>query len=90
MNILLIFLVVVGVKLPLILVGWIIYRAVNDAPEPEFENDGGDPVKAVFEPGPRTRGPHDSGPALAVAQRRGDKGHDESTEVTRSGSAQNA
>lgn len=82
--------VLVGVKLPLLAVGWIIYRAVNDAPEPEFEDDDGGQVRAAFEPGPRTRGPHGSGPAAAVGLRRGDKGHVDQTDPARKGARRGA
>lgn len=75
MNVFLILMLVLAVKLPLAIVGWVLYRAINDAPAPEIQRDEGDFVRAAFDPGPRTRGPH-GGPAVAVA-RRGDKGHDD-------------
>lgn len=69
----------VAVKLPLIAVGWFIYKVIHDVPEAEISSDGGDFTKATFDPGPRTRGPHNGGPAAAVTPRRGDKGHDDET-----------
>lgn len=65
----------IAVKLPLIVVGIWLYRVIHDVPEPDISNDGGDFVKAEFEPGPRKRGPHGRGPALGAEARRGDKGH---------------
>lgn len=87
---LLIFLIIVGVKLPLIAVGWVIYRAINDVPEPEIETDGGDFARAAFDQGPRRRGPHGNAPADAIALRRGDKGHDEAAEPARPRAARDA
>ena len=72
------FWLLVVVKLPLIWVGWYIYRAVKDVPETVLgEDDGGEPLRVAFEPGPRTRGPHGGLPVVARAPRRGDSGHDE-------------
>ncbi len=77
MDFLLIALFALAVKLPVLCCCWFIYRAIHDVPEPEIRGEGGDFVRAEFEQGPRRRGPHGSGPALS-AERRKDKGHDES------------
>jgi len=77
-NLLFIALVALVIKLPVIWCCWFIYKAIHDVPVPELDQDGGDFVKADFEPGPRRRGPHDSDPAIALRPRRGDRGHDES------------
>lgn len=81
--------VLVGVKLPLILVGWIVYKAINDVPEIEIEDEGGGFDRDDYEPGPRRRGPH-GGPAAARKLRRRDKGHDENAPAVRRGTGVNA
>lgn len=73
----------VAVKLPLIVVGWWLYKVIHDVPEPEISSDGGDFVKAEFEPGPRRRGPHGGGPSVSAEARRGDHGHEESAQPAR-------
>ncbi|MBJ7459864.1 MAG: hypothetical protein JHD02_11785 [Thermoleophilaceae bacterium] len=83
MNLLYIFLVAFVIKLPVLWCGWYIYKAIHDVPLPELDGRDGDFVRADFEPGPRQRGPHGGPPAVSIRQRRGDKGHDESTPAPR-------
>jgi hypothetical protein len=75
-DVLFIFMVVVAVKLPVLWCIWYIFKAIHDVPAPEIERDGGDFVKAEFEPGPRKRGPHGGEPVIGAQARRGDRGHD--------------
>jgi len=74
-SVFLIFMIIVGVKLPLLITGYVIYKAVNDVPEPEIERDEGDFTRVQYEPGPRLRGPHGSGPARAQRVRKSSGGH---------------
>ena len=67
--------VVIGVKLPLIITGYVIYKAVNDVPEPEIERDEGEYTRVQYEPGPRLRGPHGSAPARAHRARKSSGEH---------------
>lgn len=90
MDILLIALVALAVKLPLMWCAWHIYRAIHDVPAPEIERGGGEFVRAQFDSGPRSRGPHGGGPGSAVAARRGDKGHDDSAAKPRVRAGQSA
>jgi hypothetical protein len=75
-DVLFIFMVVVAVKLPVLWCVWYVFKVIHDVPEPEVEREGGDFVKAEFDPGPRKRGPHGGAPVLTAQSRRGDKGHD--------------
>lgn len=70
-------LILLAVKLPLVIVGWLLYRVIHDVPEPEVDRGDSDFVRADFDPGPRTRGPHGGGPAVALTARRGASGHEE-------------
>jgi hypothetical protein len=75
-NLFFIFMIVVAVKLPVVWCVWYVFKVIHDVPEPEIDREGGDYVRAEFEPGPRIRGPHGGEPVIAAQSRRGDKGHD--------------
>lgn len=79
MSVFLIFMIVVGVKLPLLITGYVIYKAVNDVPEPEIERDEGEFTRVRYEPGPRLRGPHGSAPAHAQRARKSSGEHKDAT-----------
>lgn len=67
----------VALKLPVICIGLIIYRVVNDTPDQVVdENEGGSGV--TFNQGPRKRGPDDDRTLRVRQSRRGDSGHQES------------
>lgn len=65
----------VGLKIPLAIIGWMIWRIIKDVPE-QVVSDGEYGSTIRVDPGPRTRGPH-GGNDIAGAQerRRGDVGH---------------
>lgn len=73
------------IKIPMVVCCWYIYRAIHDVPEVEIEDDGGEFDRRLYEPGPRNRGPHGTGPGKSRRIRRGDKGHDETAPTVRPG-----
>lgn len=75
----------VALKLPVFWLCWYIYKVIQDVPDQVVgEDNGGQPVSVVYADGPRKRGPHGSPRLSERSARRGDKGHDESTEKVHS------
>ncbi|MGH2906092.1 MAG: hypothetical protein ACRDKI_04915 [Solirubrobacterales bacterium] len=63
-------------KLPMVWIGWVIYRAIKDTPDQVVgDGEGGSGVR--FDQGPRKRGPEDPRSPWTRDPRRGDSGHDE-------------
>lgn len=70
-------------KLPVLWTCWYVYKTIKDVPEQVLgDDDGGQEVKVVFDPGPRTRGPGGGLGATVKSGRRGDPGHEETPAKT--------